>query len=81
MQISDILSVEGQTRSRARSMPAMRSPPCRPDDKKVITVRGTAFAKAAPAGGSGTVEAVGCGRHAGLSTFVGAEIANPNVPS
>ena len=44
----------GRTRSRGRSTPATRSRPCRPRDKKmVITVRGTAFDKAAAEGGIG----------------------------
>ncbi|MGE5722475.1 MAG: electron transfer flavoprotein subunit alpha/FixB family protein [Sphingomonadales bacterium] len=50
------------------------------DAKLVITVRGTAFAKAETTGGSGTVEAVSAGGDAGLSTFVGAEIAKSERP-
>ena len=50
------------------------------DAKLVLTVRGTAFDKAATSGGSGTVEAVGAGSDAGISSFVGAEIAKSERP-
>ena len=47
----------------------------------MITVRGTAFDKAAADGGSGTVEAVSGGTgDAGLSTFEGAELAKSERP-
>src|SRR3546814_15882485 len=45
-----------------------------------LTVRGTAFDKAATSGGSGTVEAVSAGGDAGISSFVGAEIAKSERP-
>src|SRR5690606_27493507 len=48
--------------------------------KLVVTVRGTAFAKAAPEGGSGTVEAVAGPGDAGLSSFLGSEIAKSERP-
>ncbi|NOU04094.1 MAG: electron transfer flavoprotein subunit alpha/FixB family protein, partial [Novosphingobium sp.] len=59
MQISDILSVEGpRTFTRpiyaGNAIATVESG----DAKLVITVRGTAFAKAASTGGSGSVEAV-----------------------
>ena len=81
MQISDILSVEGpDTFTRpiyaGNAIATVQSS----DAKKVITVRGTAFAKAATSGGSGTVEAVATTGDAGLSTFVGAEIAKSERP-
>src|SRR5207342_1673980 len=54
------------------------------DAKKVITVRGTAFEKAAAEGGSGTVEAVAATGDAsgdrGLSSFVGAELSKSERP-
>ncbi|MBU1259304.1 MAG: FAD-binding protein, partial [Alphaproteobacteria bacterium] len=50
------------------------------DAKKVITVRGTAFEKAAREGGSGTVEAVASTGDKGLSSFVGSEIAKLERP-
>ena len=55
-------------------MPATPSPRSKASDaKKVITVRTTAFEKAAREGGSGTIEAVSGGGDEGLSSFVGAE--------
>jgi electron transfer flavoprotein alpha subunit len=50
------------------------------DAKKVITVRGTAFAKAAAEGGSAAVESVGGTGDAGLSQFVGAELTHSERP-
>lgn len=81
MQISDILSVESaDTFTRpiyaGNAIATVQSS----DAKKVITVRGTAFAKAAPEGGSASVEAVSGGGDAGLSSFVGAEIAKLERP-
>ncbi|MEZ5744286.1 MAG: electron transfer flavoprotein subunit alpha/FixB family protein [Sphingomonadaceae bacterium] len=81
MQISDILSVEGEkTFTRpiyaGNAIATVESS----DAKLVITVRGTAFEKAAAEGGSGTVEAVSGPGDAGLSSFVGAEIAKSERP-
>ncbi|EIZ79046.1 electron transfer flavoprotein subunit alpha [Novosphingobium sp. Rr 2-17] len=81
MQISDILSVEGdKTFTRpiyaGNAIATVESS----DAKLVITVRGTAFAKAAETGGSGTVEAVAATGDAGLSSFVGSEIAASERP-
>ncbi len=81
MQISDILSVESaDTFTRpiyaGNAIATVQSS----DAKKVITVRGTAFAKAAPEGGSASVEAVSGAGDAGLSSFVGAEIAKLERP-
>src|SRR5580765_8167401 len=81
MQISDILSVEGpKTFTRpiyaGNAIATVESS----DAKLVITVRGTAFAKAATEGGSGTVEAVSGPTDAGLSSFVGSEIAKSERP-
>ncbi|MBS0483537.1 MAG: FAD-binding protein, partial [Proteobacteria bacterium] len=50
------------------------------DPKLVVTVRGTAFDKAAREGGSGTIEAVGGASDAGTATFVGEEIAKMERP-
>jgi len=80
-QISDILSVEGDgsfTRPiyAGNAIATVKSS----DAKLVITVRGTAFAKAATSGGSGTVEAVSAGGEQGLSSFVGSEIASSDRP-
>ena len=81
MQISDILSVENaDTFTRpiyaGNAIATVKSS----DAKKVITVRGTAFDKAAAEGGSGTVEAVSGAGDAGLSSFVGSEIAEQERP-
>ncbi|MBA17666.1 MAG: electron transfer flavoprotein subunit alpha [Sphingomonas sp.] len=80
MQISDILSVESaDTFTRpiyaGNAIATIQSS----DAKKVITVRGTAFEKAAREGGSGAIEAA-TGGDAGLSSFVGAEIAKSERP-
>ena len=50
------------------------------DPKKVITVRGTAFAKAEAEGGSATVETVGAAGDAGLSSFVGQDLTKSDRP-
>ena len=81
MQISDILSVESaDTFTRpiyaGNAIATVQSS----DAKKVITVRGTAFAKAAAEGGSASVEPVSGAGDSGLSTFVGAEIAKLERP-
>lgn len=81
MQISDILSIESaDTFTRpiyaGNAIATVKST----DAKKVITVRGTAFAKAAAEGGSASVDAVDSTGDAGLSSFVGAEIAESERP-
>ena len=81
MQISDILSVEGEkTFTRpiyaGNAIATVESS----DAKLVITVRGTAFEKAATEGGSGTVEEISGPADAGLSTFVSEEIAESDRP-
>jgi electron transfer flavoprotein alpha subunit len=50
------------------------------DAKKVITVRGTAFEKAARDGGSAEIEKIGGSGDAGLSSFVGMEAAHSDRP-
>ena len=80
-QVSDILSVEGpKTFTRPTYAGNAIATVESSDAKLVITVRGTAFAKAALEGGSGTVEAVSGPTDAGLSSFVGAEIAKSERP-
>ncbi len=81
MQISDILSVEGKdTFTRpiyaGNAIATVRSP----EAKKVLTVRGAAFAKAAREGGFGVVETVAAAADSGLSTFVGAELSESERP-
>jgi electron transfer flavoprotein alpha subunit len=81
MQISEILSVESEdTFTRPTYAGNAIATVQTSDAKKVITVRGTAFEKAARDGGSGTVEAVSGGGDAGLSSFVGAEISRSERP-
>jgi electron transfer flavoprotein alpha subunit len=50
------------------------------DQKMVVTVRGTAFAKAEDAGGSATVVPVESAADPGLSSFVGAELTKSERP-
>jgi len=81
MQISEILSVESEdTFTRPTYAGNAIATVQSSDAKKVITVRGTAFEKAASTGGSGTVEAVASTGDKGLSTFVGAEISKSERP-
>ena len=81
MQISDIMSVEGDdTFTRpiyaGNAIATVKSK----DAKKVITVRGTAFEKVAATGGSGAIEAVDTGAASGKSSFVGAELSKSERP-
>ncbi|MFA6116590.1 MAG: electron transfer flavoprotein subunit alpha/FixB family protein [Sphingomonas sp.] len=81
MQISDILSVESaDTFTRPIYAGNAIATVQTKDAKLVITVRGTAFEKAATEGGSGTIEAVASTGDKGLSTFAGAEIAKSERP-
>ena len=81
MQISDILSVEGpDTFTRPIYAGNAIATVQTSDPKLVITVRGTAFEKAAAEGGSGTVEAVTATGDTGLSRFQGSEIAQNARP-
>ncbi|MBV2131297.1 FAD-binding protein [Pseudomonas sp. MAP12] len=47
---------------------------------KVITVRGTGFDAAAAEGGSASIEAIGAGADAGISSFVAEELAKSERP-
>jgi electron transfer flavoprotein alpha subunit len=81
MQVSDILSVEGpDTFTRpiyaGNAIATVKSS----DAKKVITVRTTAFEKAARDGGNASVEKIDAGQPAGLSTFVGLEASESERP-
>jgi electron transfer flavoprotein alpha subunit len=81
MQLSDILSVEGpKTFTRPTYAGNAIATVESSDAKVVITVRGTAFAKAEASGGSASVEAVSGVGDAGLSSFAGAEIAKLERP-
>ncbi|QKG70964.1 electron transfer flavoprotein subunit alpha/FixB family protein [Erythrobacter mangrovi] len=81
MQISDILSVEGdKTFTRpiyaGNAIATVESS----DAQLVITVRGTAFEKAATEGGSATIEDVAATGDVGTSSFISAEIAKSERP-
>lgn len=81
MQVSEVLSVESaDTFTRpiyaGNAIATVKSS----DAKKVLTVRGTAFEKAAAEGGSASVETVSGKGDAGISSFVGAEIAKSERP-
>jgi len=81
MQISDILSVESEdTFTRPIYAGNAIATVKTSDAKKVITVRGTAFDKAATEGGSGTIEGVTGAGESGLSSFVSEEIAKSERP-
>jgi electron transfer flavoprotein alpha subunit len=71
MQVSDILSVEGE-RTFTRPIYAGNAIATveSSDAKLVVTVRGTAFDKAAAEGGSAAIEEISGPGDAGLSTFV-----------
>jgi electron transfer flavoprotein alpha subunit len=81
MQVSDIISVEGE-RSFTRPIYAGNAIATveSSDPKLVITVRGTAFEKAAAEGGSATIEDVSGPGDAGLSSFVGLEAEESERP-
>jgi len=81
MQVSDILSVEdADTFTRpiyaGNAIALVRSK----DAKKVITVRTTAFEKAAADGGSAAVEPVDAASDPGTSSFVGLEASKSERP-
>jgi len=81
MQISEVVAIDGadtfvRPTYAGNAIATVKSS----DAKKVLTVRGTAFAKAEKSGGSATVEAVSAGGDAGLSSFVGAELAKSERP-
>ncbi|MFA6123428.1 MAG: electron transfer flavoprotein subunit alpha/FixB family protein [Sphingomonas sp.] len=81
MQISDILSVESEdTFTRPIYAGNAIATVQTRDAKKVISVRGTAFEKAATEGGAGTIEAVASTGDAGVSSYVGSEIAKSERP-
>jgi electron transfer flavoprotein alpha subunit len=74
MQVSDIISVEGE-RTFTRPIYAGNAIATveSSDAKLVITVRGTTFDKAASEGGSASIEEVSGPSDSGLSSFVGLE--------
>ncbi len=81
MQISDILSVESADTFTRPIYAGNAIATVQTSDKKlVITVRGTAFEKAATEGGSAAIEAVAGTGDTGKSNFVSAEIAKSERP-
>jgi len=82
MQISDILSVESADTFTRPIYAGNAIATVQTSDKKlVITVRGTAFEKAAPEGGTATVVSTdGAGLEQSVSTYVGSEIAKLERP-
>ena len=81
MQLSEVISVEGpKTFTRpiyaGNAIATVESS----DAKLVLTVRATAFDKAAPDGGSAPVEAAGGAADSGLSTFVALEASKSERP-
>ncbi len=81
MQISEVVAIEGadtfvRPTYAGNAIATVRSS----DAKKILTVRGTAFAKAEISGGSAAIEKVGGSGDAGLSSFVGSEIAKSERP-
>ena len=80
-QISDIIAIEGaDTFKRPIYAGNVIATFKSSDAKKVITVRATAFDAVASEGGSAELQAIDAVHDAGLSTFVGQEIAQSDRP-
>ncbi len=80
-QITDIISVENTDTFKrpiygGQAIATVKSS----DDIKVITVRATAFDKAASEGGSASIEDLGNASNTGLSSFVGQELSKSERP-
>jgi electron transfer flavoprotein alpha subunit len=80
MQISEVMGIDGDQFLRPTYAGNALATVTSSDAKKVLTVRGTAFAKADKTGGSASVEPVSGKGDQGLSSFVGAEIAQSERP-
>jgi electron transfer flavoprotein alpha subunit len=81
MQVSDVLSIEAPDTFTRPIYAGNAIATVKTSDRKlVLTVRGTAFEKAARDGGSARIEPVGVAGDQGLSSFVGAEIAASERP-
>ena len=81
MQVSDIIAVDGPDTFTRPIYAGNAIARVKTSDKKlVITVRGTAFDKAARDGGLAAVEAVSGSANSGLASFVSAEIASSERP-
>ena len=81
MQVSEVIGIEGP-RTFARPIYAGNAIATveSSDPKVVLTVRGTAFEKAAAEGGSAAIEETGNAGDAGLSAFVGIEASKSERP-
>ncbi|MEM1114411.1 MAG: FAD-binding protein [Pseudomonadota bacterium] len=80
-QISDIISVESaDTFKRPIYAGNVIATVQSSDPKKVITVRTTAFDAAPAEGGSAAIEALDAAHDAGISAFVGEEVAESDRP-
>ncbi|MCJ7421365.1 electron transfer flavoprotein subunit alpha/FixB family protein [Sphingomicrobium astaxanthinifaciens] len=80
-QVSDIIAVDGADTFKrpiyaGNAIATVQSS----DAKKVITVRGTAFDKAAAEGGSAEIEAIDAGSASAKSSFVSAELSDGDRP-
>jgi len=80
MQISEVIGIEGDQFTRPIYAGNAIATVTSSDAKKVLTVRGTAFDKAATEGGSASVESVSGAGDKGLSSFVSSEIAKSERP-
>ncbi|MFL9840047.1 FAD-binding protein [Sphingomonas sp. ST-64] len=80
MQLSEVLSIEGDQFTRPIYAGNAIATVTSSDAKKVLTIRGTAFEKAATEGGSASIESISGTGDKGLSSFVGAEIAKSERP-
>jgi electron transfer flavoprotein alpha subunit len=81
MQVSDVIGIEDSSTFvrpiyAGNAIATVKSK----DAKKVVTVRGTAFEKAAAEGGSAAVEQVDAGQPAGTSEFVSMEASESERP-
>jgi len=81
MQLSDIIAVDGPDSFTRPIYAGNAIARVKTSDKKlVITVRGTAFDKAAADGGAAAIEPVSGAADSGLASFVSAEIAGSERP-
>ena len=80
MQLSEVIGIDGRTFARpiyaGNAIATVEST----DAKLVLTVRGTAFERAAPEGGSAVIEEVSGTGDAGLSAFVSLEATKSERP-
>jgi electron transfer flavoprotein alpha subunit len=80
MQVSEVIGIEGRTFQRpiyaGNAIATVESS----DAKLVLTVRGTAFEKASPEGGSAAIEEVTGPGDAGLSNFLGLKASKSERP-